>query len=246
MQHSDKLSSLSLATPLDLEVFQGPLDLLLQLVERRKLEITEVSLAAVASQYLQAVRALPELDLELLSEFLSIGTRLLLLKSRALLPRPPVENEDEPVDDLATRLAEYRRFKEAAVALAARFEDGQQAFGHPARAESEALPRPLAPIETATLVRLWRSIARRQPAAVLEEPRLTPRVAVATRLAAIREQLAARGRVDWHQICGETIDELVATFLALLELVRRSEALVRQAHSFGPIELLAAEVNPEA
>ena len=103
---------MSLATPLDLDVFQGPLDLLLQLVERRKLEITEVSLAAVAGQYLQAVRALPERDLELLSEFLAIGTRLLLLKSRALLPRPPpLDDEEEPVDDLTARLEEYRHFK---------------------------------------------------------------------------------------------------------------------------------------
>lgn len=234
---------MSLATPLDLEVFQGPLDLLLQLVERRKLAITEVSLAAVAGQYLQAVRALPERDLELLSEFLAIGTRLLLLKSRALLPRPPVDDEEEPVGDLTARLEEYRRFKEAALALAARFEAGQQTFGHPVRPESEALQRPLAPIEAQTLARLWRSIARRQPPAALETAPLTPRVAVASRLAAIRELLAARGRVAWLEVRGETLDELVATFLAVLELVRRSEAVVRQEHSFGPIEIIAAEAS---
>jgi segregation and condensation protein A len=231
---------LALATPLDLEVFQGPLDLLLQLVERRKLEITEVSLAAVAGQYLQAVRALPERDLELLSEFLEIGSRLLVLKSRALLPRPPVDDEEQPVDDLAARLEEYRRFKEAALALAASFEAGRQTFGHPVRPELEVLQRPLAPIEAQTLARLWRSIARRQPTAVLETAPLTPRVAVASRLLAIREQLAARGRVAWLEVCGETLDELVATFLAVLELVRRSEALVRQERSFGLIELLPA------
>jgi segregation and condensation protein A len=221
-------------------VFQGPLDLLLQLVERRKLEITEVSLAAVAGQYLQAVRALPGRDLNLLSEFLAIGTRLLLLKSRALLPRPPVEDEEQPVDDLPARLEEYRRFKEAALALAARFEAGQQTFGHPVRPESEALTRPLAPIEAQTLARLWRSIARRQPLAPRETVPLTLRVGVASRLSAIRQQLAAHGRVAWLEICGETLDELVATFLAVLELVRRSEALVRQERSFGPIELRAA------
>ena len=60
---------------------------------------------------------------------------------------------------------------------------------------------------------------------------------VASRLAAIRQQLAASGRVAWLDVCGETLDELVATFLAVLELVRRSEALVRQERSFGPIEL---------
>jgi segregation and condensation protein A len=231
---------LALATPLDLEVFQGPLDLLLQLIERRKLEITEVSLAAVAGQYLQAVRALPERDLELLSEFLEIGSRLLMLKSRALLPRPPVDDEERPVDDLAARLEEYRRFKEAALALASRFEAGQQTFGHPVRPELEVLQRPLVPIQAQTLARLWRSIARRQAVATLQSAPLTPRVAVASRLVALRELLAARGQVAWLEVCGETLDELVATFLAVLELVRRSEALVRQERSFGPIELLPA------
>jgi segregation and condensation protein A len=234
---------LPLTTSLELEVFHGPLDLLLQLVERRRLEITEVSLAAVASQYLQAVRALPSPDPDLLSEFLAIGSRLLLLKSRALLPRLPEEPDEEPVDDLAARLEEYRRFKEAALALAARFESGEQAFVHPARPEAEDLQPPLAPIETQLLARLWRSIARRQPPTVVAAEPPRARVAVATRLALLRERLRGQGRLNWLEVCGESLDELIATFLALLELIRRSEITVRQEHSFAPIELVALQLN---
>src|SRR5919204_200534 len=120
-----------LQTTLELPAFQGPLDLLLTLIERRRLAITDVSLAAVADQYLQAVRSLPERDPDLLGEFLVIAARLLLLKSRALLPQADEPDEEESPDDLAERLEEYRRFKEAALALAARFESGEQAFPHP-------------------------------------------------------------------------------------------------------------------
>lgn len=228
-----------LATALDLPVFQGPLDLLLTLIERRRLEITEVSLALVADQYLQAVHALPAPDPDLLAEFLVIGTRLLLLKSRALLPRPEEPEQEEPVDDLPARLEEYRRFKEAALALAGRIAGGEQAYLHPPRPEHLDFQPPLAPIEAQALARLWRSIVRRQADAPPAEPVLTPRVQVAERLTYLRDVFRRRPRLRWEEIAGETIDEMIATFLAVLELIRRLELRVHQAHSFGPIQLEA-------
>src|SRR5256885_7954583 len=103
---------------LHLESFDGPLELLLLLIEQRRLPITQVSLAQVADQYLAQVHALPALDPELLADFLVIGGKLLLLKSRALLlteePDPEVE---EVASDLAERLATYRVFRAAAELL---------------------------------------------------------------------------------------------------------------------------------
>ena len=225
-----------LQTALDLPVFQGPLDLLLSLIERRRLAITDVSLAAVADQYLQAVRALPEPDADLLGEFLVIGSRLLLLKSRALLPQPEAEDEDEPIDDLAERLEEYRRFKAVALELAARLDSGGQAFSHPARPELGELQPRLAPIEAEVLARLWRSISRRQPARPEDGP-LTPRVQVADRLRWLRALLRSGTELKWDEVAGSTLDEMIATFLAVLELIRRSEIGVRQERRFGPILL---------
>src|SRR5260221_10848450 len=99
---------------LHLESFDGPLELLLMLIEQRRLPITQVSLAQVADQYLSHVHAQPALDAELLAEFLVIGGKLLLLKSRALLltEEPDLEVE-ELASDLAERLATYRVFREA-------------------------------------------------------------------------------------------------------------------------------------
>src|SRR3979411_1730581 len=103
---------------LHLESFDGPLELLLLLIEQRRLPITQVSLAQVADQYLAQVHAQPSLDADLLADFLVIGGKLLLLKSRALLlteePDPEVE---EVASDLADRLASYRVFRAAAEAL---------------------------------------------------------------------------------------------------------------------------------
>jgi segregation and condensation protein A len=236
----------ALQTELQLEVFQGPLDLLLTLIERRRLEITEISLAAVADQYLQAVRALPEPDTELLAEFVVIGARLLLLKSRALLPQPRSEEEEEPLDDLTDRLEQYRRFKELAQLIASRVESGQQAFQHPARPELAELQPTLAPLDAAVLARLWRSLAHRavMPARVDDAPRA--RISVAARLEGLRELLRDSAELRWEQVAGETLDELIATFLAVLELVRRSELRVVQEGCFGPIRLQALRFAPVA
>ena len=104
-----------------LEVFEGPLDLLLRLVEREELDITGVSLAAVADQYLAYVAALQEVSAANLADFLVIAARLLLIKSRSLLPRPECEtdvSEQEDVgEQLAQQLLEYKRFKEVAANL---------------------------------------------------------------------------------------------------------------------------------
>jgi segregation and condensation protein A len=229
-----------LATTLSLPAFQGPLDLLLTLIERRRLEITDVSLAAVADQYLQAVRSLPEQDPDLLGEFLVIAARLLLLKSRALLPRPILEDEDEPLDDLAERLEEYRRFKEAAIELASRFEAGARAFPHPSRPEFREVQPELAPLEVETLAILWRAISHRRPApAPAEEVTDPPRIKVDERLAWLRQRLAEQASLTWDEVAGQTLDEVIATFLAVLEMIRGSELQVHQERCFGPIMLLS-------
>jgi segregation and condensation protein A len=224
---------------LELEVFQGPLDLLLTLIERRRLEITAVSLAAVAEQYLQAVRALPQADAELLAEFLVIASRLLLLKSRALLPREeePGEEDEDDGADLVTRLEAYRAIKQAAEQLAERLQAGYEAFGRPAQAELAEVQPELEPVDAQVLAQLWRTILRRVPKAPVEPPPLTPRVQVGERLEVIRTLLARRAEIAWSEIAGSSLDEMIATFLAILELIRRIEAIVRQDQPFGEIIL---------
>src|SRR6266852_4685399 len=122
-------SSAPVQLELHLKSFDGPLELLLLLIEQRRLPITQVSLAQVADQYLTQIHALPALDADLLADFLVIGSKLLLLKSRALLlteePDPEVE---EVATDLAERLATYRVFRAAADVLRELEQRGERTY----------------------------------------------------------------------------------------------------------------------
>src|SRR5205823_1744379 len=142
---------------LHLETFDGPLELLLLLIEQRRLPITQVSLAQVADQYLAQVYAAPSLDTELLADFLVIGSKLLLLKSRALLlveePDPEVE---EVASDLAERLATYRVFRAAAEVLRELEQRGERTYPTLREPSLDFGPAPLAPVGPDALLAVWR------------------------------------------------------------------------------------------
>src|SRR4030081_376309 len=145
---------------LHLETFDGPLELLLLLIEQRRLPITQISLAQVADQYLAQVHALPALDADLLADFLVIGGKLLLLKSRALLlteePDPEVE---EVATDLADRLASYRVFRAAAEVLRELEQRGERMYPTMREPLISTEPAPLAPLSPLDLLAAWRRFA---------------------------------------------------------------------------------------
>jgi len=227
------------ATQLDLhlESFDGPLELLLLLIEQRRLPITQVSLAQVADQYLAQVHAQPAIDPNLLADFLVIGGKLLLLKSRALLlteePDPAVE---EVASDLAERLATYRVFRAAAEVL--RELEQRGAHMYPTLREpaiSTALP-PLAPLEPGALLGVWLRFLGTSVAGQIELPTVT-RASVDQRRAAILDALRYAPSVSFRSMAGASVDEVVATFLAVLELFRRGLIEVEQQAPFGDLTL---------
>lgn len=230
--------------------FEGPLDLLLSLVERRRLPIAEMSLVAVADQYLAQVRSLSRIDPDLLSEFLAIAARLLLLKSRSLLPAieppaPPEGDEESDGAELVRRLEAYRAFRLLAEALGRRDVDGLSSYGH--GAHSVELPPESAVLQAIApelLHSLYLAVERRRAPSTepTEAPR--PRTSVRERMALLRTLLVTEKRVSWQSICGDTVDEIVATLLAVLELVRRGELEIVQSALFGPITLQAADHPP--
>src|SRR5437660_2662928 len=145
---------------LHLEAFDGPLELLLLLIEQRRLPITQISLAQVADQYLAQVHALPELDPELLADFLSIAGKLLLLKSRALLLNEEPDAEAEEVaSDLAERLATYRVFRAAAEVLRELEQRGERMYPTTREPLISTAPAPLAPLGPNDLLAVWRKFA---------------------------------------------------------------------------------------
>ena len=225
--------------------FEGAIELLLSLVERRRLPIMELSLAVVADQYLAYVRTATTLDRDTLSEFLVIAARLVLLKSRALLPRlaPADEADGELVDDLVGRLETYRVFKLIAEHLGDRERDAARAFarGLAGACRDAGQPAALAPISAGQLADLCGSARAARSAEPPDEPAEAARVGVAEQVLVVRLRLQEHGSIDWETVGRGSVDEVVATLLAVLELVRRGELRVEQADPFGPIRLHALD-----
>ena len=248
--------SAAFATPAPYTVrlpgFEGPLDLLLHLIERNQLEITTISLVAVTDQFIAYLRTWDEPPLPRLAEFITMAARLLLIKSRSLLPRQARQQDEEdadPLDDaeeLRRHLLEYKLAKEIAQALRARQLAGLQSFARPGRlADPEAMlvwsPPQLVGLDARALAAVFRR--------VLTEKRLTepetlplPAITVADKIAEIEALLAQRGRVLLEDILMACTSRLavVVTFLAVLELWHQARIVVRQDGLFGPIEVLRA------
>jgi segregation and condensation protein A len=222
---------------LHLESFDGPLELLLLLIEQRRLPITKVSLAQVADQYLAQVHALPSLDPDLLGDFLVIAGKLLLLKSRALLlteePDPEVE---EVASDLEERLATYRVFRAAAEVLRELEQRGERMYSTSREPLVSTAPPPLSPVGPNDLLAVWRRFARAPHPEQIELPAIA-RASVHDKRARILDALRSAPTLSFRAMAGETVDEVIATFLAILELFRRAQIRVAQPTPFGDLEL---------
>ena len=232
-----------MAYAVKLTVYEGPLDLLLQLIERRELDITTVSLAAVTDQYLDYIGMIENIEPDILTSFLVIAARLILIKSQALLPRPPaIEEEEENVgDDLVRQLQEYRRFKELAVMLKVR--DDQRLHSYIRLATSGITPRvELEGVALADLAEAMRRVLMN-----LSEDLTAPDVprrqfSIVEKIAEIEQALGA-GRLRFRELLSRvtTRAEAIVTFLALLELIKVGRAVVEQAQVFGDIVIAAGE-----
>jgi segregation and condensation protein A len=235
---------------ISLPVFEGPLDLLLHLIERDDLDITAVSLVAVADQYLAAIHRDDGVDPQALAEFVAIGAKLIYLKSRALLPRSAEEAEalledDDVGRELVDLLLEYRRFGEVADILQERQQAGVRVYTRQA-----ALPPrdPGSGLDEVTMEGMF-SIMLEMLAKVPPEPQaMIPRdgVTLSGRLEQFRERLKRGGRFSFRHAIAEchTRVEVVISFLAILELLKNNECDARQGETWGDIEVVAMAPVP--
>jgi segregation and condensation protein A len=221
--------------------YEGPLDILLRLIEERELEITEVSLAAVADQFIAHIEAIGNKDPQTISQFLSIAAKLILIKSRALLPQISAQTEEqEEVDDLVSQLKAYQRFKRAAQILKARESAGLRSY----RIEPPTIQRPQSkslPLDKVTLDALARAMQRvvdrwLPPPAADEMISRLP-FTVNDCMDRIRASVKDKPRVLFtDMIVGvNTRAEIVITLLALLELLKRYQVRAYQDALFGEI-----------
>jgi segregation and condensation protein A len=236
---------------LDLDAFEGPFDLLLTLVLKDELDLVEVDVAGIVLAFLERLAERDELDLDACGEFLVLVSALLELKARGLFPEEAAElAELEPeaaAEELARRLAEYRRMKEAAAWLRERLEaEGDRFFRMgPAPLAPKAEVK-LAPQDPSRLAEVLRFLATPPPEVSLAHMalRFPP---VAQFLERFRGVLRRRTRFDFDQEVGELsrIEQAVA-FLALLELRRGGEISIEQAAPFAPIRISRTDVESEA
>jgi segregation and condensation protein A len=227
---------------LDLEAFEGPFDLLLALVLRDELDLGEVDVAGIVLAFLERLAEREELDLDACGEFLVLVAALLELKARALLTGEDPDLEDldpaEAAAELARRLADYRRIKEAAAWLVERLdEEGDRYFRLGPAPLAPKVERRLAPQDPAALAATIRALAAEPPAVSLAhlELRFPP---VEQFLGRFRALLARRTRFDFDtEVHGLTRVEQAVAFLALLELRKTGEIELSQAAPFTPIRV---------
>ncbi len=237
------------AIQLALPFFNGPLDLLLHLIEREELDITSIALVAVADQYMQMLHEPEQLNLDALADFISIGARLLLLKSRALLPRPPAEAriddaEEDIGEELTRQLLEYKLFKEAAGNLRDIEVAGLHSYPRIAAPPDMPPPSGLDGVTLDILRTMVETALSRVPEDVEDMPVIHPhKFTVREKVSMMREMLAAEGSVSFRAVVDacRTRMEIIVSFMAVLELIKSRVLEAMQDAAFADIVLVPSE-----
>lgn len=235
----------SLDYTIQLPEFEGPLDLLLRLIEREELDITTIALAQVTDAYLAHVRALRDPDPAALSAFLVIAAKLLLIKSRALLPRPATAKGSEELidegEELARQLREYQRYKQAAALLRSLDEQGRHSYTRATAPPVNLQPRQPAALDV-TLSEMLATVQRRMqlllplepPAVPLPAPKVITVPEMAMRIEA---RLRHQQWFSFDDLLSMTVRrvEVVVALWAVLEMLKRRAIVIEQQQIFGPI-----------
>ena len=228
-----------------LEVFEGPLDLLLYLIKKDEVDIYDISLERITSQYLEFMEAFKALDLELAGEFVVMAANLIYLKSRALLPahvQPPEEEaeEDDPRWDLIRQLVEYKKFKDAAAHLSQREFEQSNLFARMAETPDTAPERPLGDVSVFDLINAFNNVLKRL-ASKSEDLReiFEENYTVSDKIDFIMKMTSSGVPLKFSELFANAASrtEIVVTFLALLELIRLKQLRCVQEAAFAEIEL---------
>jgi len=232
-----------------LEVFEGPFDLLLHLIGRKEIDIYEISIAEITDEYLRYIASMRQLDLEVATEFLLIAATLLKLKSDYLLPTPEREEEEttpaEMREELIWRLLQYQKFRNVASLLWERLGQEERYYYRQVDLEDpfrNLVPDVLRGLDLQRLAEVARDIVEAE--GEVDISYIAPiRVNISDFIERVREALRERGHTTYRELtsdCALRI-ELIATFLALLELYKLEEIDLRQAVRFGDIEVYPLE-----
>lgn len=231
-----------------LKNYDGPLDLLLDMVKRAKIRIEDIFISDITEQYLAAMEQLDELDMEQAADFIEVAATLLEIKSRALLPRPEVVEtpEEDPKAQLIQRIDEYRIYKEAAEKMRER-----EIINMHYRAPDESVGQPrlvLKDMSTEGLVKALRKmfdkLGVKQSVIKTRKIENDP-FTVAQKITFIRDRMRIRERVNFDELFDEdfTVNEIITTFQALLELLKAQEVEAEQADTFETITIIRKNIT---
>lgn len=218
------------------EKFEGPLDLLLSLIEKEQLDITQISLAQITGSYLEMINDM-EGESSDLADFLVIAAKLLYIKSRNLIPNVATEDEEAEIEDLEARLLEYSKYKAAAKHLEQVLQEETRSYSRHAKNESIIAFTPPANLDGGGLFAIFQEILERvkdekpQQTEIKNEPKIT----LEQKRATIGKHLLKTGKVSFRKILGSSKSkiEIIVTFLAILEMVKQKEAKVEQTGNFA-------------
>lgn len=227
-----------------LEQYEGPLDLLLNLIEEQKLDITTVSLAAVTDQYLGYIKEKDQISLFNIAEFLDVATKLILIKSKALLPLLELDaEEEEEIEDLAWQLQEFKKFRDIASTIGALTAGDRYSATRPGFVGMEVSYAPPEGITMNDLKAYFTQTLNSIPLIEkLEERIISDVMTLEEKIEQVQKMVRSRAITTFSEMTGKTNDrmEVVVSFLALLELVKQKVVAVEQEELFADICLTHA------
>jgi scpA/B protein len=224
--------------------FEGPLDLLLHLIKESKVDIWEISIADIAEEYLAYIQKMEKLNLDIASEYLVMASELIEMKSRMLLPRQEKdvgeEEEEDPKERLIRRLVEYQKYKEVTKNFKELESLRQEFYTKAPDNLKEYVEEGVVPSSDVTLEDLMLAFQKFLNRKELEKPLQTTvtkkEITVEERRKSIRDILTKRKRVDFFELFEVVTKEyIVVTFLAILEMAKKQELLIKQESDFSQI-----------
>jgi segregation and condensation protein A len=231
-----------------LEVFEGPLDLLLYLIKKEEVDIYDIPIETITNQYMEYLSLMQLLNLEVAGEFLVMAATLMYIKSRMLLPadQQVTDSEEEGGDDprweLIRQLVEYKKFKDAALQLSQREEEQSNVFARHGDAgiELDASKAPLAEVNIFDLINAFSDVLKKASARDDFHEITEEKFTVSDKIEEILYTLRDRMEMLFSEVFGQASSrtEIVVTFLALLELIRLKRLKVRQDQAFGEIRVI--------
>lgn len=224
------------------KVFEGPMDLLLELILKNKLDITDISLAEVADQFIEYMQEnSDDIGPEHLSDFLLIAGKLVLIKSKAILPLLEMEKEEEEdIEELKRRLREYKKFKEIFPEIKKLYESKKMFFGKVGYSGISTVFCPPPNLKLDEIEGLFASVITKMPVKeVFGERKKIDAISITDKIKEIKERLLGRIEITFRSVIAGSKNkvEVIVTFLAILEMVRKNHAVIDQEEMFGEISI---------